>query len=248
MKVFWALVRNELAAGAEKSLLSNPRRKIYLGAALLLIVFIYTFVILKGDMQPENLLWVIPWIAFAGFGMTFGVIYRELGKHAGWWLSLPYSRQLLVGAKWAAMFLRFGRIILFAFLATLLLSCEACLVKPNLFHPQSVLDMLRAGSILYAALLFLFPLIIIIAIYMSILQNSRIKALGPLFWVAGYALFSFLIWKYTLYKLFYTGTSISHPLSLLPTSTILTFIPGIIVIAGLFYLASAYIPDHKVEV
>ncbi|WKB35691.1 ABC transporter permease subunit [Terrilactibacillus sp. S3-3] len=120
---FIPLVKHEFKRrrDAKRHRMMNKQwRRFYLFFLFIAALIVTTFFSLSYRIHLTaiwNFDWVIPWIIFV---LSVGVVKREWANETvGWWLSLPYSRRLLIIAKFWAMV---GRGILIAVSAYLLIA------------------------------------------------------------------------------------------------------------------------------
>ncbi|WP_438444527.1 ABC-2 transporter permease [Gorillibacterium sp. sgz5001074] len=144
---------------------------VFLGAAS---YFAYT-----DDLRLQGL-----WFAGTGFPyMIFflghGMMKREWENDTyGWWLTLPYSRQTLVSAKWAAGWLRAARISLIVFAAGSLYAGAVVLVLPH-YVLADWLDFVLTGINWLILLLGYAPLLLSLGQLTNVVFWTAWKPLGP---------------------------------------------------------------------
>lgn len=131
--VFWALVRNDLKRDGHHAEHWQSWQRFYIGLAILVNVVLYSWAVLKGVMKIELLLLAIPAFYFLPIGFSWRVIKKEWHYGtSGWWLTLPYNRRLLLGAKAFAVFLHYLRTFLVFVSIILFFVIEAVWLRPDL--------------------------------------------------------------------------------------------------------------------
>lgn len=248
MSVFWALVRNDLKHGRHHSRPGQTWRKFYAALAILFGVIMYTWAVLKGVIKVEFVLLYLP--AFLILPIVFGWqgLKREWGSGtAGWWLALPYSRRVLLGAKATAGFLRFLRVILSLLIVIFLLALEAVLLRSDLYG-NMLSEALRPAMISSLTALILSPLSLLLGITLGVLQSSKWRPALPLFWlliiiavnVSDNLGHSLGIWGKELNLQSYIAFSSLRP-------AVILYWLGVLASAAILYFFAAYVLDRHVE-
>jgi hypothetical protein len=260
MNVFLSLVRNDLRLKKTRTRQHRNLFWSYLAAAVLLGIGWYTWSVCKGFMQPQFLLWWLPCLIFVPNGYSFFLIKQEWrAGTASWWLSLPYSRHLLLGAKFTACLIRVVQLFAIGFICIILLGIEAIFLRPDIWRMDILGDLLLKGSSVFLLLIALSPLTIMFGLTLAVLGHSAWKAVSPLFWflyIGFMNLFMFtafksysLIWKLddpAQWKMY----NIGMPDLPFFTSgiTILLIVAFVVVLPVLFFLFAARVLERQAEV
>lgn len=182
MKVFWALVRND--SKFEKG---DPRR----GSSLNILSFIIVYTLgisgfLWADGQGFFNVGFIMWcfLISTPFGNSIYLLNKEWqAETTGWWLTLPYSRSLLLSAKCVASFLHVLMGYAFIFAYTLIMALISNSFQPVfLAHPQ-LIDILQGCAIDLSWLLILSPFSILLGALIVIIIRSHWVDSTSLSWV-----------------------------------------------------------------
>lgn len=171
MNVFLALVRNDskLENGdrRQRSLLNS----IYFGIALALGSGGLTWATHQGFINGGFMLWCfLISIPYVDSSYLLNKEWQE--ETTGWWLTLPYSRSLLLSAKCAASFWRVLKMYAILFAATQIMALVLNSTLPDFIpHPQ-LLDLLQVCAKDLTWLFIISPFSIILGALMVILTRS----------------------------------------------------------------------------
>lgn len=179
MKAFWALVNNdsklEKGDSRQRSLLNS----IYFAIALTLCSQGLTWATHQGFINGGFFIWCfLISIPYADSIYLHSKEWQE--GTTGWWLTLPYSRTLLLCAKIVASFWRVLKMYAIFFGSALVMMIFYNLMLPDfLYHPQ-LLNLFRGYAIVLAWLLVMSPL--------SILIGSLTLIIAKSYWAPAYYL------------------------------------------------------------
>ncbi|MDD9148356.1 MULTISPECIES: ABC-2 transporter permease [unclassified Sporolactobacillus] len=150
---------------------------------LAVILILTTYFSLFHTIQLNYIWFVFLGLPWAMFGLSISRIVREWkGETVGWWLTLPYSRQTLILAKFIAGLMRSLLIALAAYVLIFLFGGYATLISASL----SLQDFgVFAESGLYFFLLDIcfFPLAIAFGLLYGTLIRTKWRPAVPLFWI-----------------------------------------------------------------
>lgn len=251
MKVFLALVRNDSKFGkADPSLLN----RIYFGVALGLGQIGLTWATHQGFINSGFVMWCflisIPYVTAS---YLLNKEWQE--RTTGWWLTLPYSRSLLLSAKCVASFWRVLKIYAILFATTLIMMSLYNSMLPNFLRDQQpqFLDLLQACAKDLSWLLIISPFSILLGALMVIMARSHWLPATSLFW-AGFGL-GFLANLYVAMALGFSSLSTPSNLHLeqgyflsVNESDFFTTLVISLTISALLFVFSVYLLRRHVEV
>ncbi|WP_018131393.1 ABC transporter permease subunit [Effusibacillus pohliae] len=196
MSVFGALVQNSLKLRKHRPERWRYAWRAYLALAIVLGLGWYTWALLHGNVTSPFFFWYLPALVFVGFWTGYSQIKREWrGGTAGWWLSLPYPRHWLLGAKLVAAGIRYLLVLVIGYVSTLILFFEGIWLQPNVWNGQMLLF---TAVTLVKLLLFLLlggPFFLTFGLALGVLQQTSWKVISPLFWLLYIAVANVLMWK-----------------------------------------------------
>lgn len=185
MSVFWALVNNDLMLKKRKRSQFSVWTKFYLGIAIVIGLGGYTWSLLQGFIDLNALFSFIPFMIIIPFGVSLSIISSEWQQDTtGWWLSLPYSRGFLLGAKCTTSYLRFVLSMLIILVVGIALALEAIMIKPDLYTMQQLLGGLQLGILNAFWNILISPLPILLGVTLAIVKRSHWRPASPLFWLS----------------------------------------------------------------
>jgi|GEM_PF-894210 len=155
----------------------------YAAIAAVILISAYAFLHVQITFKPEVLLFIIyvfPYFAFMQAYMMVSKEFKE-GTH-GWWLTLPYSRGVLLRSKYVAALIRIIQYGLLAFAATWVITIFTQIVQGNL-SADSLYQFTITESKTYLAMFILVPFMIGFGLFGSILRGTQWRPLLPLVWV-----------------------------------------------------------------
>lgn len=183
---FWALVRHEfkIRRCRKKAGRSVPGVwwLVYIALAVLAGIGITTYFAIHHTLRLEQLWYAAFGLPYVLFFIGFGNLKLEWENNTfGWWLTLPYSRVRLIGAKWLAGVLRMLVIWvgIYAF-AALYASIIALTIEYYTF--ADVGAFLMTGLKLLLALMGFSPFIIALGLFTSTAHHTVIRPLTPILW------------------------------------------------------------------
>jgi ABC-2 type transport system permease protein len=184
MSVFWALVNNDINIAKSRKRSKGFWGKFYFILGLLCGITFYTMALLYGQTSPEFLHIVPSFLLFAFFAVNIRLIKREWqGNTVGWWLSLPYSRKLLLGAKFTAGYLRVLRTTFITFIVSLLFWVGGMLLRPDIWGRYNLCEIFMETGKTYIMVLLLSPCILVFGMALVVLKNTKWSPATPLFWI-----------------------------------------------------------------
>ncbi|CAH0120492.1 MULTISPECIES: ABC transporter permease [unclassified Paenibacillus] len=196
---FWALVRHEFKWKGSRRKQQRPSvAKWWWIVYLLLLVAIgigaTVYYALQDELRLGGLWFVTTGFPYMMFFFGFGTAKREWENEThGWWLTLPYSRLSLAGAKWFGAWLRTIAILVAAYA---ILSVYALFIAVTLGHHT----LAEVGGFMVAGINWLIlpagfsPLIIALGMVTCLSQYSSLRPLTPLLWVVIMSGMSFIYW------------------------------------------------------
>ncbi len=248
MSAFGALVKNDIRLGAKFTSGKFKWFYLYFIAGVLIGLADYTVFLIHAEKFDFDVTYVFP-VFIPVFLFTSGVILsKEKRKDTiGWWLSLPYPRKILLGAKITASFVRFFKTMAIVIVTILVLFTEAYVIRPDLFAGNAVesffIQLLRLICLLVAYS----PFAVTFGMLLRLVGMSKWKPAAPLFWISIPTLFSsFLSWFFTD-----NGGPIVNRLSNLFDNPVRNFSIIIVLelaICAVVYWFSLYLLERQVEI
>lgn len=185
MKVFLALVRNDTKFGkADPSYLN----RMYFAVALFLGQLGLTWATRQGFINSGFVIWCfLISIPYVNASYLLNKEWQE--GTTGWWLTLPYSKNLLLSAKCVASFWRVLKIYAIFFVTTQIMMLLYNSMLPNFLRDQQpqLLDLLQACAKDLSWLLIISPFSIMLGGLMIIMARSHWLPSATAFW-AGFGL------------------------------------------------------------
>ncbi|MDO0823800.1 hypothetical protein [Desulfosporosinus nitroreducens] len=180
MKAFLTLVRNDSKLEKEDRRHRSLLSKVYAVFAVVLINAALTFS--KGYIDIHLIIWCL--LILTPFGSAILVVNKEWQEGTtGWWLALPYSRSLLLSAKWVASFWRVLKMYGIFFASILILASIYNLTLPVFLPKMQLLDLLQACARDLSWLIIISPFSIILGALMVIITRSHWIPVSLIFWV-----------------------------------------------------------------
>jgi len=186
--IYWALVRHEFKAkgssGRRSSLQIGRKWKCIYGAAVLFLVLCaMTYFALDHSLELLNIWFVSIGFPYMLFFRGYGMLKREWeNETSGWWLTLPYSRFLLVGAKWAGAWLR-AMIYLIALYIFAALFASFIVLFIGSYTLGELGDFLISGLNWFVLIVGFSPFILAIGFLTGAVAQSQWRPITPLLWV-----------------------------------------------------------------
>lgn len=234
---FLTLVRNDLYFHNKFTHKKLVWFRIYFGVAVILAFFQYTMFLRNTnveELQPIKGLWVL--LIFYFFILSIRLIIKEWEKNtAGWWLSLPYPRIVLLGAKLTAACLRcFRSIVIFSFISVLMYF-EALFIRPDLLATADVKINLISHTLRIIGFIgLLTPITILFGMITGLMHQSKWKPAAPFFWIFFPAV------SLAFLKAFGINTSTHH----WGANTGLMILADILLISFLTWIAKKLLESH----
>lgn len=172
MKVFWTLVRNDSKFEKGNRLQSSSLNSISSGIITVLGLGGFLWADHQGFINGGFLVWCF--LISIPFGHSIYLLNKEWqAGTTGWWLTLPYSRSLLLSAKCVASFLHVIKDYAFILAITLIMMLVQYSTLPNFIpHPQ-LLDMLQRCAKDLTWLLIISPISILLGTLIVIITRSH---------------------------------------------------------------------------
>jgi len=161
------------------------RKWILLYAAVIAVglVIAYVFLHVQIAFKPDALLFVIFVFPYLAFMQAYMMVTKEWkdGTH-GWWLTLPYSRSVLLRSKYASAFIRVIQYGLIAFAATWLIAMLVHIIQGNI-SADTLFQFTMTETKTYLSMLILVPFMIGFGLFGSVLRVTPWKPLMPFVWM-----------------------------------------------------------------
>ncbi|PYI53891.1 ABC transporter permease [Paenibacillus flagellatus] len=185
---FWALVRHEFKRkGSWRKRSRTPVAKwwwiAYLSIVLIAVIGSTTYFAIRETLQLDHIWYATAGFPFALFFIGVGQVKREWENDTyGWWLTLPYSRLRLVGAKWIGAWLRIVAIVAVVFAAaTLYVAIIALFISRYTF--DDVVSFAVSGLNWLLPLVGFSPLLLSLGMLLASAQHTSWRPLSPVLWV-----------------------------------------------------------------
>ncbi|TGE38265.1 hypothetical protein E4K67_09875 [Desulfosporosinus fructosivorans] len=179
MKVFWALVRND-------SKLEKDDQRTFLNQVFSIFTIILVSAGLSWTAEFINLGFIV-WclLILTPFGNAIYLLNKEWQEGStGWWLTLPYSKSVLLSAKCIASFWRVLKIYGILFATTLIMPFVYNSFQPAFLRAQQpqFLDLLQACAKDLSWLLIISPFSITLGALIVIISRSHWAHASSLSW------------------------------------------------------------------
>ena len=250
--VFWKLVHHELYSTANRR--KNKKLKFsrnwtvgYWIAIVLLFFLIMTIVKLKTDFQLVNTWFVTLGLPYMIFFWGFGLVKKEWDNETqGWWLTLPYTRTTLLGAKLVANMLQICLVLLSLFILSLIYSFYLELIQ-GAFNGQEMVHFIIIGLNWFILLGLFSPFIMSLGQFLAIANFTAIRVIMPILWFIFMGIGSVFYWGIPLFNQLFAQMAGEKAVTFFPYSYVV-FIPIFISIVCSFLILklSAYLLDKKI--
>ncbi|MGD0152857.1 MAG: hypothetical protein ABSC17_03700 [Thermacetogeniaceae bacterium] len=253
MNEFWALVGNTRQLKKSNGLRTASWWKIYIAFFCLLAMGSLCFSIYHGTIGPMVLLIFIPFLIFAAFGPSIGLVGREWsGQTVSWWLTLPYPRAELLFAKLVGMFIHWLKIAAGSVVVLAVFAAVGMLLNPVVWTTGALGIAAAVAVKLYILTIAATPLAITMGMLISVTRHSRLRPLMPIIMIMAIWLATSAI-NYVVISLFHnTAGDVAFPYvspalsSINPLFMITSIVAGLFLSAIIFGAAS-YILAEQTE-
>ncbi len=180
MNVFIELVKNDLNISKNRRKFSLWSR-IYIGAAFIISFISYTITLIYHKVNPSFIIIVPAFLTFPIFAVSISMVKREWRNHTvGWWLSLPYTRTMLLASKLTAGIIRTLKLLGILALVSLAFWFEGMLLRPDLWNNFDTTGCLLQSCFMYGIVLLLCPSLLCFGMLLSLLRRSKWRPATPL--------------------------------------------------------------------
>lgn len=260
-RVFWTLVRNDASLGSTFRL-DKTKSKVYEMAvkfSVIGIVLVVAGLLLGWGMHISNLFtekvitlldylitpspFTICFLFYIPFSFTLEMMPREWKNGTvGWWLTLPYSRKLLIGAKSMAGYFRFIKLLLILFISGEYVTLLLLYLQPEVVNFGLLQDLPQRIIYSCAVVLLLSPLFVSLGSTLGVLSKGRIKGVPVFFPGLSLAIIVSIFLSSPLSAVFSPDAYRS------PAWFSLVLVFGVSMgLSALLFFLSAYELEHKVE-
>ncbi|WP_274648714.1 ABC transporter permease [Paenibacillus humicola] len=201
---FKSLVRHEAAWKStwrkrENVVVTEKWRFIYAALLLLAGLCAATYFAFRSQLNM-NVIWFatmgIPYVT-AFFGV--GIVRREIENNThGWWLTLPYPRLTLIGAKWAAAILQALAVFAALFAAGFLYTSAIAIALPS-YTFADVANFMTVGFNWLGLIAGFSPFAIALGLLSSSLQITMWRPLAPIVWTVLFLACSTYYWGFNAF-------------------------------------------------
>lgn len=250
MNIFWILVKNDLGMAKNNSKHSILWKKIFGFLGLIGGFVLYTIALLHGKTTPDLISIVPVFLIFLSFPISLRLLKREWsGNTIGWWLQLPYSRKILLGAKFTAGLIRFLKIATIVLLISLIFWFGGLLISPDIWSQYSLAESFLKLIRIYLQILSICPLLIVFGMLTVILQKTKFSVIIPFFWVIYGVIMS--IFSTTFFKTNINfGSDFTWVLKIAGLSVGISYLVEILlvlIITGLVFRFAVFLMEKYVE-
>lgn len=159
----------------------------YVGVLAAVGICVVTFWSLKGRFEPLALLFLVIGLPYITFMIAYSKINREWKNSTfGWWLTLPYPRIRLVGAKYLSALLQVSFIYGLCYVVTVLIALYGLAIEGS-FGAIRFYDFMKVTSLWYGVSLAYAPFMLAFGLLTGTVAQSRWKPLLPILW-AGFGI------------------------------------------------------------
>jgi ABC-2 type transport system permease protein len=169
-----------MAGRKERDYRDIPRKQWVILFPLMILAWIIftTYAALHGHYNMENAWFYmlgLPWMMFPFGG---GAIKKEWrNKTEGWWLSLPYSRFQLIGAKFVAAWLKVLIVLVGTYLLAFLYALYMAFIVGHFhFHFQPVTVFMLKGTAWYSLLFSLSPVFVSLGTLRGVIRYTSLRS------------------------------------------------------------------------
>jgi hypothetical protein len=248
MNAFWALVKNDTNLVTKFTSKFRKWFLVYFIGAILIGLIQYTIFLINTKVFAFQITNIFPVFIIIFILISGQIISKEKRQDTiGWWLTLPYSRKMLLGTKITASFIRFLKYMAAMLITITVLFLEAYIIRPDLLPGEAILKYLIELIQLLFILLAFSPFAVLFGIIIRLLGLSKWRPAVPLFWIsipAGFTLVMSIIFgenasveAVDLVKLLISNGKQFSIIMLLE-----------VLLVTVLYFLSVYILENKVEV
>ena len=223
-------------------------RTIYMALLALVAVGVATYSAIHGQLKLHQL-WGIA-IGFPYILVVMGVLMmrREWENGTfGWWLTLPYSRLSLVGAKFFAAWLRTVAVSCCVYvLISLFAGIIALLVKG--YSSEDVWLTMLTGLPLLAIVIGFSPFILSLSLLLATIHYTTLRPLSPILWVV---IIGGLSTFYNGFQTFIPSYHVAHRLFSDQSGLLIPNLWAMLIswiVAYLFIRIAAYLLERKLSI
>ncbi|GAB6992066.1 ABC-2 transporter permease [Paenibacillus pini] len=197
---FWALTLHEFKnkGSWRKKNRTKMSRAWWLAYCLLLVIAALgaTTYFAVRETFPLDRIWLatlgFPYIVFF---LGFGSIKREWENETyGWWLTLPYSRLHLIGAKWLGTWIKVLIVISAVFVIGTVYIFLLSLILSN-YTLSDAASFIITGLNWLSIMIGFSPILISLGLIMNSVMHSTLRPLTPVLWIVFMSSFSILFYN-----------------------------------------------------
>jgi len=198
--VFWKLVHHEFHWSGNrrksKRKLSGKWWAAYIIFVILLGFFILTMFSGSKGFNLQNLWFFSLGLPFAIFFIGYGTVKKEWDNETqGWWLSLPYSRSFITGAKLLGSLLQTWLVLVGVYLLAVIYGFYMIAVDSHLAITDLGAFLLTGFAWIFVLVIFS-PLILALGMSLSLVVYTEYRPVTPILWVVYMGAGSFFYWGY----------------------------------------------------
>lgn len=194
--MFWSLVKHEarwrMGRRKRNTFFHRWDWLIYIVLLILVGIVSITFLASSRVIDPQKMYYLFTMYPIVLFILAFGQFSNEWRKQTfGWWLSLPYSRQVLMNAKFVAVLWKGFVILIGLLIATILIFYYLLFIDVRM-QPIEPSLFLLSGCKWFVFLLCSNPLVISVGLLFSVLWHSIYRTATLIVWVLFWLLYTIL--------------------------------------------------------
>lgn len=197
--LFWKLVRHEFFSIGNRR--KSAKRRItgkwwivYIAALALIGFVLFTIGSGTKGFYMENIWYFTMGLPYIIFFMGHGLVKKEWDNETqGWWLTLPYSRNLLLGAKFFGSLFQVWVVLLGVYVVANIYAIYLTLIQSSI-TAQDFLHFMIVGVNWLFPLACVSPLIVSLGITTAVTPYTAIRPIVPLLWVLFMSMGSSIYW------------------------------------------------------
>ena len=197
--IFWTLVRHEFSQNGDRRKMAKRKfsRKwwiIYIITCAIIGFGFITFLSFQKGYQLVNVWFFTLGLPYMVFFCSFGIVKKEWNNGTqGWWLTLPYSRNRLVFAKYIAALFQVLLVVVAVYVAGIIMAIYLTLLQ-NHYSSGDLVTFVTAGTAWLEILITTSPIILAFGLFTAAVHYTTLRPITPILWFVFMGLGSFVYW------------------------------------------------------
>jgi ABC-2 type transport system permease protein len=202
---FWKLVRHEFLNFGNRRKMERKKIKGKWWAAYVAIMIIIGFVVFtiasgKQGFHLENIWYFSLGLPYVIFFMGHGLVKKEWDNETqGWWLTLPFSRQILVGTKFLGSLFQTWLILIGVYILAVIYAVYLTILQ-NAITTQELYEFLTVGFNWIFILVCVSPIVVSLGMTVGVIPYTIFRPIVPVLWFLFMFMGSFLYWGVGSFK------------------------------------------------